>query len=57
MCVNEWVTELVWKIHATFLCPITIILPPPTVGDWEGTGGGGTNSTVTTPPSSVLSLS
>ena len=36
--------------------PITI-LPPPTVGDWEGTGGGGTNSTVTTLPSSVLSLS
>ena len=29
--VNQWVTVLLWKIHSTFLCPITM-LSPPTVG-------------------------
>ena len=31
LSVNEWGTELQWKIHPTFLCPIRI-LPPPTSG-------------------------
>ena len=31
MSADEWVTELLWKIHPIIICAITI-LPPTTAG-------------------------